>query len=217
MAPETMAQVMVERFVRFDVKQTLGDLADPPQVWQQTVTGTGIASLTEVKVELRLAGAPDGFASEMVVLLTKDLSRTSVLLNQVGVGVGTGLAAVVGFGYNGWDVTFADDAAGGDVHLNDPGSGILTGYVAPDGRTLPGDTARPWMLSVMNGLPGDGTWSLSVADVGIGGVMQLEGWSLTLKGWTPVPEPTATASAAGGLLAVGGWAWRRFRQAKPDA
>lgn len=209
MAPAARAQVLVERVRTFAVGETLGEVQDPPRVFTGTISGTGIVSLTGVKVGLRLVGAPEGFASEMVVMLTKDLQRTSVLLNQVGVGVGTGLGSVMGYGYNGWDVTFADGAAAGDVHLLNPGNGVLTGEVAPDGRVLPTDLARPGMLAVMNGLPGDGTWYLSVADLGVGGTMRLESWRLTLTG--VVPEPKAGPVVAGlGLVALAGWLrWRR--------
>jgi len=209
MAPKARAQVLVERVRTFAVGQTLGDVEDPPRVFTGAVSGTGIVSLTGVKVGLRLVGAPEGFASEMVVMLTKDLQRTSVLLNQVGVGVGSGLGAVVGYGYNGWDVTFADGAAAGDVHGLSLSNGVLTGEVAPDGRVSPTDTARPGMLAVMIGLPGDGVWHLSVADLGVGGTMRLESWSVTLTG--VVPEPGASAVAMGmGLVAFAGWlCWRR--------
>lgn len=210
MVPEARAQVLVERVRTFAVGETLGDMEDPPRVFAGTVSGTGIVSLTEVKVGLRLVGAPDGFASEMVVMLTKDLQRTSVLLNQVGVGVGSGLGSVIGFGYNGWDVTFADGAAAGDVHVLDGGSGVLTGEVAPDGRVLPTDTVRPGMLSVMNGLPGDGVWHLSVADVGVGGTMRLESWSVTLKGVVPEPGAAAVATA----VALSCWAGLRARRSR---
>jgi len=207
MAPGARAQVLVERVQTFAVGQTLGDVEDPPRVFTGAVSGTGIVSLTGVKVGLRLVGAPKGFASEMVVMLTKDLQRTSVLLNQVGVGVGSGLGAVVGYGYNGWDVTFADGAAAGDVHGLSLSNGVLTGEVAPDGRVSPTDTARPGMLAVMIGLPGDGVWHLSVADLGVGGTMRLESWSVTLTG--VVPEPGASAVATGALLAC--WAGLRAR------
>ena len=200
---------VVERVHTFAVGETLVDVEDPPRVFTGTVSGTGIVSLTGVKVGLRLVGAPDGFASEMVVMLTKDLQRTSVLLNQVGVGVGSGLGAVIGYGYNGWDVTFADGAAAGDVHGLSLSNGVLTGEVAPDGRVSPTDMARPGMLAVMNGLPGDGLWHLSVADLGVGGTMRLESWSVTLTGVVPEPGATAVATAAS-LVALAGWVrWRR--------
>ena len=213
-APVAVGQSMIGFSKSYSVGTTLGDVEDPPRVFEAIVNGSGIARLTEVKVGLKLVGASSGggFASEMVVMLTKDLTRTSVLVNQVGVGVGSGATSVIGYGYDGWDVTFADNAVRGDVHGYDVGSGVMTGEIAPDGRAAPGDVLRPWTLSVMNDLTGDGRWCLSVADLGVGGVMRLESWSLMMKGWTPVPEPEVWA----GVTAVGlvGWGLvRRHRKA----
>jgi hypothetical protein len=178
--PGVLAQVLVERMRIFPVGETLGDVENPPRTFTGIVSGTGIEVLTQVKVGLHLAGAPDGFASEMVVMVTKDLTRTSVLLNRVGLGLGGEPGSLVGYGYNGWNVTFVDGAA------------------------------RPWTLGVMNGMTGDGSWVLSVADMAAGGEMRLEGWSLTLEGWTAVPEP----AEVGGWTATGlacWWGWRRRR------
>lgn len=209
-ASRAHAQVLVEQVRSFVVGETLNEIEDPPRTWMQVVSGTGISVLTEVKVGLKLVGAPDGFASDMVVMLTKDLSRTSVLLNQVGIGVGSGVSSLIGYGYNGWDVTFSDGAVRGDVHGFDLGNGILTGEIAPDGRVTPVDVGRPWTLGVFQGLPGDGIWHLSIADVSAGGSMRLEGWSLTLKGWTSVPEPEAAGTACGMALILA-MAWKRMR------
>jgi hypothetical protein len=202
--------VLGQTFSRtYTVGELIGDVQDPARVFEVVVNGSGIDRLTEVKVGLKLVGATagGGFASEMVVMLTKDLTTTSVLLNQVGVGVGSWASSVIGYGYDGWDVTFADGATRGDVHGYDAGSGILTGEVAPDGRVLPGDVSRPWTLSAMNGLTGDGHWYLSVADLGVGGVMRLESWSLTMKGLAAVPEPGMWGCVVG--LGLGVWGWVR--------
>ena len=120
---------------------------------------------------------------------------------------------MIGYGYDGWDVVFADGAAGGDVHARSLVSGVMTGEVEPDGRVDPLDGTRPGMLSVMNGMGGNGSWVLSVADVEVGGRMRLEGWSLTLKGWTAVPEPGEWGMAAG-LALAGMGVWRRWQGRK---
>jgi len=208
--PGVLAQVLVERVRIFPVGETLGDVENPPRTFTGIVSGTGIEVLTQVKVGLHLAGAPDGFASEMVVMVTKDLTRTSVLLNRVGLGLGGEPGSLVGYGYNGWNVTFVDGAARGDVHAWEVGTALLTGEIEPDGRAQALDAARPWTLGVMNGMTGDGSWILSVADMAAGGEMRLEGWSLTLEGWTAVPEP----AEVGGWTATGlacWWGWRRRR------
>ncbi len=89
-AVRMQGQVLVEEVRTFTVGTTLGDVQDPPATFGVTVGDSAVQVLTGVKVGLRLVGAPQGFASEMVVMLTKDLAATSVLLNRVGVGVGRG-------------------------------------------------------------------------------------------------------------------------------
>lgn len=164
----------------FTVGVDIPDLQDPPLSFLQTVTDSAIVSLTRVEVGLRLVGHPvgSGFASEMFVSLNKDLALTSILLNQAGTSDTDGIGAY----YDGWDVTFADAAASGDIHLASPTSGVLAGTWQPDGRILPTDTLRPLLLSVFAGGPGNGDWWLSVADLELGGAMRLESWSLTLAG-----------------------------------
>jgi hypothetical protein len=83
-------------------------------------------------------------------------------------------------------VTFSDSAAL-DAHLQDIGSGVMTGEIQPDGRLKPEDVLRPAMLSAMLGGEGNGNWYLSVADLDFGGTMRLESWSLTLAGLTNRP------------------------------
>lgn len=176
--------VVVDPIRTFTVGKTLSDLQDPPLTVTATITDSPIKILTEVKVGLHLVGVPSGrgFASEIYVSLNKDLEVSSILLNQVGVGDGDPL----GFGYDGWQVTFSDSATG-DVHLQDIGSGVMTGEVQPDGRLKPEDLRRPAMLSALSGGVANGQWHLSVADLDFGGAMRLESWSLTLAGLTNRP------------------------------
>jgi hypothetical protein len=133
----TVAQaggVVVDATRTFTVGKSLSDLQDPPLTVTATITNSPIQILTEVKVGLHLVGEPSGrgFASEIYVSLNKDLEATSILLNQAGVRE----SDPVGFGYDGWQVTFADSAAS-DVHLEDIGSGVMTGEIQPDGRLKP--------------------------------------------------------------------------------
>jgi hypothetical protein len=205
--------IITEPTRTFTVGQAIANVQDPPRVFSQVIADSSITSLTEVRVSFRLVGDPDGFASEMYVSLTKDLSLVSVLVNQVGV---TDLNPL-GFGYNGWDVTLSD-LAGEDIHTRSLVSGVLTGDFQPDGRVLGTDTSRPATLGVFLGRTGNGRWDLGVADLFDGGVMRLESWSLTLKGVSAVPE-----SETGPALAVAGvafgiffWGRRRFRTGRQD-
>ena len=183
----TLAQaggVVVDATRTFSVSKTLSDLQDPPLTVSATITNSPIKILTEVKVGLHLVGSPlgRGFASEIYVALNKDLEVSSILLNQVGVRDDD----PVGFGYDGWEVTFSDSAES-DVHLHDIGSGVLTGEIQPDGRLRPEDIQRPALLSAMLGRTGNGDWHLSLADLEFGGTMRLESWSLILAGLTNRP------------------------------
>ena len=176
--------VVVDATRTLTVGKSLSDLQDPPMTVSVTITNSPIKILTEVKVGLHLVGEPSGrgFASEIYVSLNKDLKATSILLNQVGARD----SDPVGFGYDGWQVTFADSAAS-DVHLEDIGSGVMTGEVQPDGRLKPEDVLRPALLSALAGGTANGDWHLSVADLDFGGIMRLESWSLTLAGLTNRP------------------------------
>jgi hypothetical protein len=181
------AQVFVTEPTRsFAVGADIADLQIAPVSFAQTITDSKIASLTDVTVGLELVGRnTGGFAGEMFVSITQDLSATSVLLNQVGV---TG-SNPIGAAYNGWKVSFSDLGPGGDIHT-EPGPsdyGNLVGTFQPDGRTNPTLVDRPAMLAVFAGRAGNGVWRLNVADLDLGGMMRLVGWSITLSGETAPP------------------------------
>lgn len=181
----------------FLVGVDIDDLLNPPVSFLQTITDSAITSITKVEVGLKLVGRSyGGFASEMFVSLNKDLDATVNLLNRVGVSS----TDMIGAFYDGWDVTFSDDASNGDIHLTSLASGVLTGAWQPDGRVLREDTLRPMLLNQFVGLAGNGDWRLNVADLGIGGTMRLESWSLTLSGEAPGAVPDAPLT--GPLLGV---------------
>lgn len=194
------AEVITEPTRTFTVNMDIDDPADPPSVFLQTINDSAILSLTRVEVGLHLVGTPVGygFASEMFVSLNKDFGPTSILLNQVGVSDSN----PVGFSYDGWDVTFQDGAANGDIHTFDFESGVLTGTYEPDGRTSPLDTVRTSLLDVFNGGTGNGDWRLAVGDLSEFGQMRLVDWSLTLEGETVVPEPTSLSLLGMGALVL---------------
>jgi hypothetical protein len=149
-----------------------------------------------------------GFASDMFVSLNRAGEVTSILLNQAGVSGDD----PVGFGFDGWNVTFRDSAPNGDIHLGQPAgpATILTGDWQPDGRLDATDTARPALLAAFNSVPANADWHLTLADLNHGGEMTLLSWSLTFTGTdlTPVPEPETYAALSG--LALAGFAlWRK--------
>jgi len=203
------AQVIITENYSFPVGAAGGNIPDTglSTAFSQTVSGSQIATLTAVRVGLHLTGttAGGGWAGDLFVSLNRDLgSQTAILLNQVGV---TG-SNPAGHAYDGWNITLRDDGAT-DIHTVALGSGILTGSHQPDGRLSPTDTLRPAQLAVFNGLAGNGTWYLNLADLAPGAEMTLQSWNLELVG-EAVPEPEAVAAIAG--LALLGWgAWRRLR------
>lgn len=206
------ATIVTEATRNYTVGYNFTDLQDPPVSFLQTINNSTITSLTGVVVGLNLSGitAGGGFASEMFVSLNKDLSLTSVLLNRVGVTAGN----AVGQGYDGWNVSFQDGAANGDIHNAVLPVELLTGLYQPDGRVLPTDTARPELLSVFNGATGNGDWRLSVADLDLGGTMRLVSWSITLtgdNGAQAIPEPSTYAAGVALLGLIGATWWRRGR------
>ena len=208
--PAAQAVETVEPTRTFTVGTDIADIQDPTVSFLQTVTDSAIVSLTKVEVGLVLVSrGAGGFASEMFVSLNKDLGASASLLNRVGV---TG-SDPVGHSYDGWDVTFSDGAANGDIHTSVLSSGIQSGIWQPDGRIFATDTARLLQLGIFNGGTGNGAWRLNIADLAAGGTMRLESWSLKFTGSdgvAAVPEPAGIAAAAGlGLLGFALWRRRK--------
>lgn len=211
------AAIVTENY-SYTVGSPTGNIPDTglTAIFSQTISGSQIETLTSVRVGLHLTGTAtgEGWAGDLYVALNRDLgSRTAILLNQVGVTAGN----AAGHGYDGWNITLRDDAAA-DIHGVTLSSGVLTGTHQPDGRLSPTDTARDAQLAVFNGMTGNGTWYLNLADMSRGGTMVLNSWSLELVGneFTAVPEPGAWATLGGGLL-VGFAVWRRRCRSWPGA
>jgi hypothetical protein len=115
-----------------------------------------------------------------------------------------------------------DDQAAHDVHLYRTfsytlnGSGQLTGQWQPDGRGIDplsigsafDGAARSNLLGGFNGLDGNGSWTLYLADVSSGGESTLVSWGLQI---TTVPEP-GVATFAGAALAGVIWLAARRRR-----
>ena len=178
----------------------------------------GIAS---VSIQLHLSGA----ASENgdIYAYLQHGSTVAILLNRVGKDT----EHPGGYSDAGFNVTFDDHAANGDIHYyretifgnaNQALGGPLTdttasGSWAPDGRaTLPTivtrDDPRTRTLSGFDGMDAFGEWTLFVADAASGHAMVLDGWTLNL---TEVPE-LANSTLGAGLVLVS-WAvlWKTRR------
>lgn len=205
-AAPVSADLVTEAPRVMSVGYTLADDQAVPVGFEIPVADSAIRSVTRVEVGLFLRGADGvgGFASEMFVSLSRVVDvggstevRTANLLNGVGIRLGD----PIGQGYDGWNATFADDAAGGDIHGVTLLDGILNGAFQPDGRVLSTDSERPLTLAVFEGRDGNGLWRLNVADLELGGQMRLESWSLTLTGETAVPEPSTWAAVV--LMSAG--------------
>jgi hypothetical protein len=207
------ADVVVESYPFTSLALPVADNGVPLNYGFNLDGTSAITSLTEVQVSMILTGSPvgTGWAGDLFASLNHDFSgQTAILLNQVGVNGGNAF----GHGFSGWQVTFRDGAANGDIHLGQPNVGtILTGTWQADGRLHPLDVGRPNQLNVFNGFAGTGNWTLTLADLAPGGTMTLDSFTLTLTGETAaVPEPAATTAWTAAALLAGGLWMRRQRR-----
>jgi subtilisin-like proprotein convertase family protein len=211
----TSVCVRAQLFEMGPVNQSIPDGSSSGLISVLDVSGLP-AELAGIRVRLTLTpGAGGGFAGDLFVTLQHG-SGLSVLLNRPG----SRADQPSGYGDSQtFDFTLRD-LADHDIHdyrLPITGSEVLplsaplTGEWQPDGRT--GDPAvNPWasprtaMLDVFEGTDPNGTWTLFLADLSVGGVYELNTWSVEI---TAVPEPEWAALVAGlGLLT---WAVRRGR------
>jgi subtilisin-like proprotein convertase family protein/phosphoribosylformylglycinamidine (FGAM) synthase-like amidotransferase family enzyme len=171
----------------------------PSGLASSKIVSTPINYITRVKATLKLSGTWNG---DLYCYLAHSSGRT-VLLNRVG----RRAASALGYGDEGFDVTFDD--AGNDIHTYrlevtgnqfTPISGVLTNVWAPDARTnspysvLDSD-ARSAYLSSFNGLDPNGEWVLFVADVESGDIFTLDNWGLEITGYTPPSIVSAPVDA----------------------
>jgi subtilisin-like proprotein convertase family protein len=152
----------------------------------QTIASS-INVITKLTVQLNLSSGYNGDLYAYLRHTTPGGTGFSVLLNRVG------STSSNSFGYSdaGFDVTLADAAANGDVHVYqgtlDPAGSALTGTWAPDGRNIDPDlsldtTTRTALLGSFNGLSALGEWTLFLADVSGGAVSNLNSWGMTIDG-----------------------------------
>jgi autotransporter-associated beta strand protein len=180
------AQLAVTRW--FAVNQEIPDGGELLDAREVSVDGADLASL---QVRLRISGIGGQGANADLYASLGHGTALAVLLNRPG------KATPTGFGYldNGLDVTFADQAVSGDIHVyrqtlfGNPNTYLgvpLGGVWQPDGRLVNPDNvvtadARTAKLNVFNGLDPNGQWRLLMADLMEGGAHRLEGWSLEYR------------------------------------
>jgi subtilisin-like proprotein convertase family protein len=160
-----------------------------------TITlSTPITSISSLSVTLRIDG---GFNGDFYAYLRHGASGFAVLLNRVGQTA----ASPFGYADSGFNVTFSDVAANGDIHtyanVTDPAGGALTGLWQPDGRHDSLSSTRDAMLSNFNGMDPNGDWTLFVADLSSVGIGTLNNWSLNIEGTSQ-----AVPDAGGSTLAL---------------
>jgi subtilisin-like proprotein convertase family protein len=182
----------------------------------ENFTLTGATSISSLQVTLDIAG---GWNGDYYAYLRHGSSGFAVLLNRVGV-TGSGQ---FGYGDSGFNVTFSDNAANGDIHsyqnVASFGGGTVTGAWQPDGRNvdpslITGLTPRTAMLSSFTAMDPNGAWTLFVSDNSPVGIGTLDGWGLSVTAdgsGTSVPDQGNTFKLlllSTFVLFLGGWGVR---------
>ena len=183
--------------------QTIPDNTASGLTFQFLLTAPEPASITNVTVDLFIAGGWDG---DLYAYLTHG-SGFSVLLNRIGSSTNN----PGGSGASGMNVEFSDSFLT-DIHA--AAGNPLTGYFAPDGRFVNPFNAldsdpRTAMLDSFNNLDPNGSWTLFLADVSPLAVSTVQGWAVNVG--TTVPEPGSVALLA---MALAITLAKRLRTAK---
>jgi subtilisin-like proprotein convertase family protein len=163
----------------------------------RTLSGFDTGStLTNLTVALNVSGEHNG---DLYVYLVHD-TGFAVLLNRAG----RTDAAPFGYSDPGLNFTFDDNAPNGNAHFYSPNNGTIaaTGLWQPDARNVDpeivtGLDLRTAYLSSFYDTSPNGTWTLFLADLSVGGENTLESWSFRFD---VVPEPGPVALGLVGLL-----------------
>jgi len=161
----------------------------------QTFSSYAGYTLTSVDVALNISGGFNGdLYGSLVYQPANGNAATEILLNRVGTTTGNPFGSA-GSGFN---VTLSDTGtANGSIH-NAPGN--------PMGTWLPDSSSS--LNGTFGGLAANGTWTLFLADMSVGGGTEtLNSWGLDIEA---VPEPAEYSLVAGALLMVAS-VWRRRR------
>jgi subtilisin-like proprotein convertase family protein len=207
MAPAAFGQLTTD-FNFNNVNLAISD--NNPNGVQNSQTIAGLSgSIVSLQVSLDIAGTGFGaFNGDYYVELVNGAGSFAVLLNRTGVSSANSL----GYGDNGFDVTFADMAPD-NIHFyqnfsyNLNPNGQLTGIWQPDGENISPlsnpsafNSATQNQTAILSSFDGDSpndTWTLFAADLSQGGTGQLVSWSLEI---TTVPEPQIAGLIATGLI-----------------
>ncbi|MDE3099603.1 MAG: PEP-CTERM sorting domain-containing protein [Verrucomicrobiota bacterium] len=185
----------------FNVNQVIPDDNPAGLTLAQNITVAGSGTIASVSVNLDISG---GFNGDLYAYLRGPNGGFAVLLNRVGVGGNN----YYGYSDSGFNVTFADNAANGDIHyyqnIVNPNGGVLTGVWAPDGETNsptgPPSSftgSGPATLSTFDGTDANGTWTLFLADLAAGNQSTIVSWGLDI---VTIPEPpTISLASIGGV------------------
>lgn len=153
----------------------------------QTFQNLASGPITSVNVDLDISGGYNGDLYGYLTLQDANgNTATEILLNQIG----TSPSNPFGSSGSGFDVTLSDSGTvNGSIH---GATGIPTGTWLPDSaNTLDG---------TFGGLTANGTWTLFLADMSVGGgTSTLDSWGLDV---TVVPEPNSLALLGLGLSAL---------------
>src|SRR6185436_15091260 len=188
----------------------------------RTVSIGAFNSITDVNLRLTLSG---GWNGDLYAYLVHD-SGFTVLLNRVGVTA----SSAFGYGDAGMSVTFNDQASQTvDFHLYRTAAGYNASQIQgltdwkPDGRNISplssgatfDSTSPTALLSSFNGINPNGSWTLFLSDLSLGGQTTVTSWGLTIDGvLAAVPEPRSLVegSLAALVLAGGIFIYRRKGQ-----
>ena len=165
-------------------------IGNPVGIYPAGVVSTIPANyrITDLTVGLEVSG---GFNGGLVAYVEAPDGSTVSLLNRPGVTDGNP------FGYCG---------SGLNVSIFDAATASLQTTPEAFGQVVTGNYQAIGSLASFNGLPGNGTWNLYIADDLVGGGQpMLDSWSLDITA-VPTPEPSqllAGAVLVGGALGVG--------------
>ena len=176
--------------------------ANPTCWWDARTISDEPGAIGGLTVSLNISG---GWNSDLYGCLvhvdTGNQTASAILLNRIGITGG----APFGNTGSGINVVLSSDTATdyGNIHVAP--SGVTTGTYNPDNAT--------GSLVVFNGMTGNGTWKLFLADLSGGNQSTVVSWELDL-GITAVPEPVNVALGFFGVLFAGVTAvrWRLRRK-----